>query len=73
MDDIASMERVRETLELAKRFVDAVCADPGIVEEILDGPSLVLFDRHDPIPDPSKIAAADKMERAGQVVRRVFV
>ena len=69
--DPVGAERVRETLELAKRFVDAVFDDPALAEEIPDGATLVMFDRHHPSPDRSKAEAADKMERAGQVVHRM--
>ena len=63
--------RVRETWELAKRFVDAVFDDPALAGEMPDGATLVVFDRHHSTPNRSKAEAADKMERAGQVVHRM--
>lgn len=71
--DPASAERVRESLELAKRFVDAVFANPAMIEDIPDGATLVMFDSHDRRSDRSKAEAADKMERAGQIVHRMCV
>ena len=68
--DPVGAERVREPLELAERFVDAVLDDPALAGEIPDGATLVMFDRHHSTPDRSKAEATDKMERAGQVVHR---
>lgn len=72
-EEVVYRARVMKNFDLLKRLLLEVLEDPTRADEIPDGAHVVLFDANDDEIDPVKVAAAERMERAGLPVVRVMV
>ena len=69
-DDLTpeAIERINRNIELAGEFLQAVVADPSLVESIPFGASVFLIPADDPVMVEANLRGARRAHEAGQTV-----
>lgn len=71
--DAARDARVAETLDLAKRFINAIFDDPSLLDDIPEGANVIFLPHDDPDLAERNRAAGLRMRAAGHLVHFAHV